>query len=447
MNISIIGAGYVGLVTGACLADKGHQVVCVEVDPDKVAKINRGIPPIHEPGLPELLAKNIKRNLRASADLFQAVRDTDVTLIAVGTPFDGAQIDLTYIKEAARQIGAALQNKNTYHLIVVKSTVVPGTTEQVVRPILEQASGKHAGIDFGLGMNPEFLTEGIAVRDFMLPDRIVLGGIDQKSLDELEQVYHPFAGVPRIRTNTQTAEMIKYVSNALLATMISFANEIGNLSAQLGAIDIVDVMRAIHINNYLSVASPDGARVVAPITSFLEAGCGFGGSCLPKDVQALIAHGHNAGAPMRLLDAVIQINQQQHRQVIGLLKKHFASLRGVQIAILGLAFKPDTDDMRESPAIPIIHALRAEGARIQAYDPIATAEARKIFGATIEYCDSLADALQNVQAVVLVTRWDEFYNVPDLLQQIHPAPVFVDGRRMLDKQKISRYEGIGLSVL
>ncbi len=444
MKISVIGAGYVGLVTGVCLADKGHQVVCVDVDQDKVAKINRGIAPIHEHGLPALLEKNVGRNLRATSDLAQAVLDTDVTFIAVGTPFDGKVIDLKYIKESSSQIGAAMKNKNTFHLVVVKSTVVPGTTDDVVAPILAQTSGQKIGVDFGVGMNPEFLTEGVAVRDFMFPDRIVFGATDEKSLAMLEQVYAAFDNVPRIQTNNKTAEMIKYTSNALLATMISFANEIGNLSAQLGGIDIVDVMRAIHVNNYLSTETRDGTRFVAPITSFLEAGCGFGGSCLPKDVKALVSHGERAGVSMRLLDSVIQINQQQHQQVLVLLKKHFASLQNVRIAILGLAFKPDTDDMRESPAIPIIKGLQAEGARIQAYDPVAINEARKIFDDAIVYCDSLASALQNVDAVVLVTRWSEFNQVPELLKSINPAPIFVDGRRMLDKRTIPNYEGIGL---
>lgn len=444
MKVSVIGAGYVGLVTGVCFAEKGQQVICVDVDQTKIAQICQGIPPIHEQGLPALLEKNINHNLRATTDLCQAVMDTDITFITVGTPFDGKEIDLAYMCQAARQIGIALKEKQIYHLVVVKSTVVPGTTDQVVRPLLEQASGKNAGVDFGVGMNPEFLTEGVAVRDFMSPDRIILGGIDQKSIDILGELYSVFEGVPKIRTNNKTAEMIKYTSNALLATMISFANEIGNLSAVLGDIDVVDVMRAIHVNNYLSTELPDGTRFTAPITSFLEAGCGFGGSCLPKDVKALVSHGQRAGSSMLVLDAVIKTNEQQYRQVITLLKKHFPALRGIRIAILGLAFKPDTDDMRESPAIPIIKALLAEQAKIQAYDPVANREARKIFGDQITLVNSIADVITDVDAVVLVTRWDEFLRVPELLARVHPQPVFIDGRRMLDKQSIARYEGIGL---
>jgi len=443
MKISVVGTGYIGLVTGVCLAEKGHEVICVDIDQAKVAQINQGIPPMHEQSLPSLLKKNINRNMLATTDLCRAVLETDVTFIAVGTPFNDREIDLSFVKEAAYQIGTALKEKTTHHLVVVKSTVVPGTTDEVIRPVLEQASGKRAGIDFGLGMNPEFLTEGVAVRDFMFPDRIVLGGINQKSIDLLEELYSVFEGVPKIHTNNKTAEMIKYTSNALLATMISLANEIGNLSATLGDIDVVDVMHAIHVNDYLSTKLPDGSRFTAPITSFLEAGCGFGGSCLPKDVKALVSHGQRAGSPMPLLDAVIKTNEQQYRQVIALLKKHFPALEGIRIAILGLAFKPDTDDMRESPAIPIIKALLAERATIQAYDPVANHVARGILGDQVTLFDSLADAIANVDAIVLVTRWDEFRKVPQLLSSLHPQPVFVDGRRMLDKQSIAHYEGIG----
>lgn len=444
MKISIIGAGYVGLVTGVCLAEKGHQVICVDMDQDKVNKINNGTPPIFEKGLEELLQKNIHKNLRATTDLPDAVLSTQITFIAVGTPFDGQKIDLSQVEEVARQIGQVLKEKNTYHLVVVKSTVVPCTTDETVGPILEASSGKRLGKDFGLGMNPEFLTEGVAINDFMFPDRIVLGANDQTSLSKMEEVYEPFEGVNVIRTNIRTAEMIKYASNALLATMISFSNEFGNLCAALGDIDVVDVMKGVHLSNYLSTPLPTGERFVAPITSFLMAGCGFGGSCLPKDVNALITHGKNAGRSMELLQAVIHINEGQPQEIISILKKHFPSLDGLRVAILGLAFKPDTDDMRESPAIPIIRALLAERAKIQAYDPAANREARKIFGDQITLIDSLADVIRNVDAIVLVTRWDEFQNVPELLAQASPQPLFIDGRRMLDKYKFLKYEGIGV---
>ncbi len=445
MKVSVIGTGYVGLVSGVCLAEKGHQVVCVDIDQEKVDKINQAIPPIYERGLEELLRKNVHVNLEATTDLHKAVLKTDLSLIAVGTPFDGSAIDLKYIEEVSRQIGQVLRDKAGYHVVVVKSTVVPGTTDDVVRPILEETSGKKAGPDFGVGMNPEFLREGEAVQDFMFPDRIVLGGIDDKTLNVLEELYSVFEGVDKIRTTPKTAEMIKYAANSLLATMISFSNEIANLCAALGGIDVVEVMRGVHLDKRLSPILPTGDRIVPAFTTYIEAGCGFGGSCFPKDVKALIAHGKKVGRPMQLLDSVIEINEQQPQQVLALLKKHFPSLKGVPVAVLGLAFKPGTDDIRESPAIPIVHELVAQEAKIKAYDPVAKQEAQKLFGNhRIEYCDDLAQTLEDVQAVVLLTRWEEFKRIPELLKHLDPQPLFIDGRRMLDKNSIARYDGIGL---
>jgi UDPglucose 6-dehydrogenase len=445
MKVSIIGTGYVGLVTGVCLSEKGHDVICVDVDDEKVGKINQAIPPIHERGLEELLRKNIGVRLKATTDLHHAVLDSEITLIAVGTPFNGSEIDLSYIETAARQIGNALADKSDYHLVVVKSTVVPGTTDQVVQPLLEAASGKQAGVDFGVGMNPEFLTEGEAVQDFMFPDRIVLGGMDEKSRDVLGLLYDSFHGVAVLRTNNKTAEMIKYTSNALLATMISFSNEIANLCSALGHIDIVDVMHGIQLSKYLSSVQPDGSRIKPDINGFLWAGCGFGGSCLPKDVKALIAHGEKAGRPMSLLKAVIEINEHQHQEVLTRLKKHFDSLKGIHVGILGLAFRPGTDDMRESPAIPIVRELLRQGAIVKAYDPIANSHAEKIFGnGTFHTCEGVAEAITDVDAVVLVTSWEQFKSLPNSLTCIDRQPIVVDGRRMLDKKSIARYEGIGL---
>jgi UDPglucose 6-dehydrogenase len=444
MQVSIIGTGYVGLVSGVCFAEKGHQVLCVDIDQTKVDKINQGFSPFHEPGLNELLQNNIHSRLKATTDFRQAILDTEISLIAVGTPFDGREVDLTFVKQVAQQIGEALKDKSTYHLVVVKSTVVPGTTDQVVLPILEAASGKKAGVDFGVGMNPEFLTEGEAVSDFMYPDRIVLGGIDDRSIDLLDELYSGFDGVARLRTNNSTAEMIKYTANSLLALLISFSNEVGNLCSAIGNTDVVDVMAGVHNSRYLTTILPNGDRVVPPITSFLAAGCGFGGSCLPKDVKALIAHGDKYGTPMPMLEAVIQVNQTQPQQVMARLHKHFPSLAGVRIAILGLAFRPDTNDMRESPAITIIRELVAQQAVLKAFDPVANEEAEHILGTdNIEYVDSLDQVLEGVQAVVLVTRWQQFKAVPEILAKLDPQPVFVDGRRLLNKHSIAHYEGIG----
>ena len=297
MRISVIGTGYVGLVSGACFAALGHDCTCVDLDPLKVERINRGEAPIHEQGLPALLAQYVGHTLRATTDLAQAVLTTDITFIAVGTPFDGQRIDLGYVRDAARQVGLALREKPGYHVVVVKSTVVPGTTDEVVLPELERASGRKAGIDFGVGMNPEFLTEGTAIEDFMHPDRIVIGGNDERTQALQREVYAPFRDTPLVATGNTTAEMIKYASNAILATMISFSNEMGNLSSAIGGVDIADVLRGVHLSRYFTRRLEDGRTVEAPITSFLWAGCGYGGSCLPKDTKALAAHGRAIGTP------------------------------------------------------------------------------------------------------------------------------------------------------
>ncbi len=446
MKVSVIGTGYVGLVSGACLAEKGHRVICVDVDQEKIARINQAVPPFYERGLEELLRKNIQVNLEATTDLHTAVSETDLSIIAVGTPTDGQEIDLRYIREVSRQIGRALKVKSTYHVVVVKSTVVPGTTDEVVLPLLEQASGKKAGVDFGVGMNPEFLRQGEAIEDFMFPDRIVMGGMDERTITTQEELYSIFAGVDKLKTSNKTAEMIKYTSNSLLATMISFSNEIANLCASLGGIDVVEVMRGVHLDKRLSPIMPDGTRVVPAFTTYLMAGCGFGGSCFPKDVKALIAHGEKSGSPMSLLNSVIQVNKEQPRQVLALLRRHFPSFKGVRLAVLGLAFKPGTDDMRESPAIPIIQELLAEQAEINAYDPVARHQAEKILdNHQITYSEDLMQALKGSQAVVLLTAWEEFKNLPKLIADLEPQPVLIDGRRILDKHSVVHYEGIGLS--
>jgi UDPglucose 6-dehydrogenase/GDP-mannose 6-dehydrogenase len=425
-----------------CLASKGHQVTCVDIDRARVESLNAARSPIFERGLDDLLRNTVGRTLTATTDLPAAVRRSEVTFVAVGTPFDGKSIDLVPVLGASREIGEVLRKKSDYHLVVVKSTVVPGTTDGCVRAALESASDKKAGRDFGLGMNPEFLSEGEAVHDFLFPDRLVLGGIDDRSIDLLDDVYRPFPEAPRIRTNTRTAEMIKYASNALLANLISFSNEIANLGASLGDIDSVDVMRGVHISQYFTTRNDEG---LPPITAFLRAGCGFGGSCLPKDVKALIVHGERAGVDMALLKAVIQINEQQPARVVQLLRKHWTDLRGVRIAVLGLAFKPGTSDVRESPAFPIIRILRAHGAVLRAYDPVAMNEARAVIPESdVRYCESLPSALENVDAVVVVTPWEEFLEVPAALRAHPSAPVLVDCRAVFDRASVPRYERIGL---
>ena len=508
MRVSIVGTGYVGLVTGVCLAEKGHKVACVDLDEGKVERINRGQPTIRESGLDSLLKRHAGIGLTATTDLAAAVRGSDITFIAVGTPFDGRAIDLTQVREAARGIGAALKGKLGWHTVVVKSTVVPGTTDDVVQPILEKESGKKAGQGFGLGMNPEFLTEGEAVGDFMDPDRLVLGARDVRSMAALEELYAGFPGVPLVRTNPKTAEMIKYASNTLLATLISWSNEIANLGAALGGIDAMEVVEGVRSSRYLSIpglpapagwvpstdpdsapygvlpgASPSTAvagtlSTVAPIAAFLVPGCGFGGSCLPKDTAALVAQGKSIGASMKILEAVRDVNLAQPARMVSLLEKRIPDLDGVRVAVLGLAFRPGTGDLRESPAIPIIRDLLSRGARVEAYDPaiaeeIAEAEsapagsqersrgaqasvtpvdgafrgthaAVAMFEGAVRICPTLEEALDGARAALIVTRWPEFRRLPEILDGMADPPVVVDGRRMLDKERIERYEGIGL---
>jgi UDPglucose 6-dehydrogenase len=442
MRISIVGTGYVGLVTGVCLAAQGHQVACIDLDRRKVDRINAAEAPIHETGLPELLQRHAGKGLRASTDLKQEVLDSEITFIAVGTPAAAGEIDLRFIEGAATQTGEALRASRRYHTVVVKSTVIPGTTAGTVREHLERASGKRAGEDFGLGMNPEFLTEGTAVADFMHPDRLVLGGIDSRTHETLSAVYAGFEEcVPRILTNTQTAEMIKYASNAVLATMISFSNEIARLCCAVGGVDAVDVMRGVHAAAYFT--SRRGAdTVVAPITAFLSPGCGFGGSCLPKDVTALIGQGKTCNVQLPLLQSVLDINRGQPDEMLRLVSKHYPSLRDVSVAVLGIAFKPDTDDIRESPAFPIIRRLREAGARIAAYDPVARpADHPDMQG--VHLAASLSEAVDSAAVVLLITRWPQFDGLAAIIEGRAPQPLIVDGRRMLHPGSFARYEGIG----
>jgi len=449
MKVCVVGTGYVGLVSGACLADVGHDVTCVDVDPTKVDRINRADPPIFEEGLAEILKRTVGGRLRASTNLASAFSDADVALICVGTPFDGQTIDLRYVNDAARQLGELLRDKAKYSVIAVKSTVVPGTTDTSVRQALEAASGKKAGIDFGLGMNPEFLAEGVAVRDFMDPDRIVVGGVDQRSVDTLAALYAPFPGVPLLKTTPRTAEAIKYASNAFLATIISFSNELARYCEAIGDVDIADVMPGVHLMSHLTVRDGSAVRKTAGIASYLWAGCGFGGSCFPKDVKALIAHARHVRVGTPLLEAVIEINETQPLRMIELARTQSGSLRERRVAVLGMAFKPGTDDVRESPAISIVRSLQAEGARIVIHDPIAVDSGRRELlakGAAIDailFEPDLATAVANADVIMVVTRWPEYSTLPELLRRLGRDTPVIDGRRMLAPETVVQYQGIG----
>jgi UDPglucose 6-dehydrogenase len=445
VRVSIVGAGYVGLVTAACLADQGHDVVCVDLDQARVEQIESGVSPIYEPGLDELIARHAGCRLRATTVARDAVLESELSFIAVGTPLHDGRLDLGAVRAATTAVGDALAAKDDYHVVVVKSTVTPGTTTGAVQSILESRSKKSAGDAFGLAVNPEFLTEGQAVADFLAPDRIVLGAIDERSLDALDVLYAGFPPeIPRVRTNPATAEMIKYASNALLATMISFSNEIANLCAVIGGVDVVDVQRGVHLSRYLTPLTADGAPVQAPIVSFLEAGCGFGGSCLPKDVRALIAEGERLERPMRILRAVMETNDAQADEVLRLLEEELGSVRQKRVTVLGLAFKPDTDDVRESPAVPIVERLVERGAVVTIHDPIVTSVPSVLQRDGVELSSDLEAALRGADAIVLVTRWGVYEAIPDLISRLDRSLPLVDGRRMLDKDSIDRYAGIGM---
>ncbi|HEX8325578.1 MAG TPA: UDP-glucose/GDP-mannose dehydrogenase family protein [Tepidisphaeraceae bacterium] len=442
MNISVIGTGYVGLVSGACLAELGHRVICVDIDPTKVDALNAGRCPIFEEGLPVLIERNVDNGrLSATTCLATAVNQSELSLVAAPTPFDGKRIDLSYIKQIAEDLGRLLKSKKSYHCVVIKSTVVPGTTDDVVRPILEQATGLPAGETWGLGMNPEFLSEGVAVRDFMRPDRLVFGGIDERSQQMLETLYASFKQTPKLRTNNRTAEMIKYASNSLQATLISFSNEIATLCATQPNLDACDVMKGVHLMNEITPVTDDGPRVKAPIARFLSPGCGFGGSCFPKDVSALAAHGAASEVMTPLLDAVLGINKQQPLKLVQMAEKAIGSLAGKRVAVLGIAFKSGTDDVRESPALAIVDALVDRGAIVRAFDP----QVKHLKPARdIKWAVSTADAVRGSDVVLLVTAWPEFKSVPALIEKETIPPVLIDGRRFISPAAVKRYAGIGL---
>lgn len=446
MKISIIGAGYVGLVTGVCLAEKNHSVVCVDIDRERVRTIQEGEVPFYERGVEKLLKAHLGKNFYATGDLRQAVLDTDVTMITTGTPFREGAIDLKYIQSAAQSIGNALKDKDTYHLVVVKSTVVPETTDGLVKDVLEGTSRRTCPDDFGLGMNPEFLREGSAVEDFLSPDRIVIGGIDRRSQNLLEDIYADFKDVDQLTVNNRTAEMIKYVSNSFLAALISFSNEMANLCSAHENLDVEDVMRGLHLDRRLNPKTASGKRINPGVLSYLKAGCGYGGSCFPKDTKALAAQGRLKNVRMPLLRAVIQTNDHQPQKMLAILQQKFDTLKNLDVAVLGVSFKPDTDDIRESPAITLIHSLAEYGVRVKVHDPVALEQARTLFDASTVACvETLSECIEGVQAVLIITAWREFLQLHDLLEHQEQQPVIIDGRRMLDKKRFKKYAGIGLT--
>ncbi len=440
MRIAVVGTGYVGLVSGVCLAHVGHQVTCVDNVAGRVAAVNGGTPPFHEPGLTELLSAALRDGrLCATENLAAAVAASEVILIAVGTPSTGGRIDLGAVEAAAREIGQGLCSSAEYKVVAVKSTVVPGTTDTLVRGILEQAAGKPAGA-FGLAMNPEFLREGAAVRDFLEPDRIVIGQWDAASGAQLARIYESF-DCPKIFTSLRNAELTKYASNALLATLISFSNEMAGLCEATPGTDIAEVLGALELDRRWSPIV-DGVRVHPEILAYLRAGCGFGGSCLPKDVTALCGFARERGAPTALLEAVLEVNALRPAAIVAQIEEALGGLEGCRIAVLGVSFKPGTDDLRESPAVVIMRLLAGAGAEVRAYDPVA-----KTLDGVAAFCGSIAAALDGADAAVVVTPWPEI--VAADWRALAPAMrrrVIVDARNALDAAALPegiRYVGIG----
>ena len=439
--ISVIGAGYVGLCTAVGFASKGYNVVACDLNEEKISKINSGVPPFHEPGLEEKLSESLQKgNIRGVVgQIDQVILETDLTFVAVGTPssLDGS-INLQYIKSATGDIGKALKRKGSYHVMVIKSTVVPGTTQNIVKPILEEESKKAAGIGFGLCMNPEFLRQGSAFQDTVNADRVVIGAFDVRSGDILEDLYENFycGNVPAIlRTSLSTAELIKYASNAMLATKISFINTIANICEKIPSADVKVVAKAMGLD-----------KRIGPL--FLDAGLGYGGSCFPKDVKALIACSKGSGYDPELLDAVEGVNEMQPLRAVQFCKELLGDLRGKNIAVLGLAFKPDTDDMREARVIPIINMLLKAGACVRAYDPVAISVAKSIFKDTIGYASSSIACLRNADCCILVTEWPEFKKlVPEDFVNNMKQPILIDGRRLYDHEVFGKkltYKAVGL---
>ena len=428
MKISVIGTGYVGLITGTCLAELGNEVMLVDIVRDKVDKINRGIPPVYEPGLDAMLKRNLASGrLRAMMHIEPAIAGSDVTFICVGTPSrkDGS-IDLGFVGKASEDVGKALREKAGYHVVAIKSTVIPGTTEGMVTKALEKASGKKAGRDFGVASNPEFLKEGFAVRDFMEPDRIIIGSSDGRSGSFLERLYSGFKG-PVVRTDPKTAEMIKYASNAFLATKISFSNELGNLCKKLG------------IDSY---AVADGMGHDARICrKFLVSGIGYGGSCFPKDVKAIIGAFRKEGVKPRVIGAAEEVNAAQPLRIVELLARRIRDLRGKRIAVLGLAFKAGTDDIREAPSIRIVSELLRRKAAVRAYDPQAADNFRMMFP-KVEYFLKARDALDGADACLILTDWEEFRELSDKDFGRMNNKVMIEGRRVLDPKKVTGFEGV-----
>lgn len=438
MKIAVVGTGYVGLVTGTCLAEVGVDVTCVDVDVKKIENLRNGILPIYEPGLEKLVHKNFEKGrLNFSTNLAESIKGAEVAFIAVGTPpGEDGSADLQYVLAVAREIG---ENMEEYCVVITKSTVPVGTASKVKKEMQDALDRRGADIGYDVASNPEFLKEGAAVTDFMKPDRIVIGIESQKAREILDKLYHPFTlnGHPVIFMDIPSAEMTKYAANAMLATKISFMNDIANLCEIMGA-DVNLVRRGIGSDPRIG-------------NKFIYPGIGYGGSCFPKDVKALVRTAKENGYTMRILQSVEEVNEDQKNVLFDKVKNRFGDLNGMKFAVWGLSFKPNTDDMREAPSVVIINKLLAEGATVSAYDPVAMEEAKHDLGATIEYAASEYETLENADALLIVTEWSEF-RIPDFKEiklKLKNNIVF-DGRNIFDKAEMKNlgfeYHCIGVKA-
>jgi len=436
MKIAMIGTGYVGLVTGTCFADSGNEVVCVDTDEKKIENLKNGIIPIYEPGLDTLVKRNVEEErLTFTTNLEEAIDKSLLLFIAVGTPpGEDGSADLTYVLNVARDIGKKIKE---YKIIVDKSTVPVGTGAKVKEAIQAEIDKRKEKIQFDVVSNPEFLKEGNAIDDFMKPDRVVVGCEDVRTGELMKELYSPFVrtGKPILIMDVPSAEMTKYAANAMLATKISFMNDMANLCEKLG-VDVAQVRQGIGSDS----------RIGYP---FIFPGPGYGGSCFPKDVQAIIKIAENQGYKLEIMSAVEAVNNRQKRVLFEKLKKRFGNdLKNKTIAVWGLSFKPNTDDMREAPSIVLIENLIAEGAKIKAYDPEATQEARKIFKDKIVYADKTYEALEGADALVIVTEWNEFRRPNfERMKTAMKSHIIFDGRNLFEPSKMAElgfeYEGIG----
>lgn len=425
MNIAIVGTGYVGLVSGACFSEMGINVICVDIDEKKIQKLKDGVMPIYEPGLDELVERNVKAGrLQFTTDLTTCLDAVEVVFSAVGTPPDeDGSADLKYVLEVARTIG---RNINKHVVLVTKSTVPVGTAKKVRTAIQEELDKRGVNIEFDVASNPEFLKEGAAIKDFMAPDRVVVGVESERARKLMERLYRPFTlnGYPILMMDVPSAEMTKYAANAMLATRISFMNDIANLCERVGA-------NVDNVRKGMGTDSRIGSR-------FLYAGCGYGGSCFPKDVKALVHTGIEIGYHMQVIEAVETVNEKQKSIVFDKLNAAFnGNLKGKTVAVWGLAFKPETDDMREAPALVVIEKLLEAGATVKAFDPVAMAECKRRIGDTVTYCKDMYEAVIDADAVALLTEWKQF-RMPSwaIIHKAMNNYIVVDGRNIYDSEEL-----------